>query len=128
MHQRAVLAGGGGTLTDTLHLVWAAITGVVFLLIVAFGAAALGKRFRIYSIATIVVVLACGAVTATYAAQIERDLPTPGVGVWERISIAGFMAWIAVLATALLRPPPHTDGLAWKTRDGDEHLRSQRLR
>jgi len=127
MHQRAVLAGGGGTLTDTLHLVWAAITGVVFLLIVAFGAAALGKRFRIYSIATIVVVLACGAVTATYAAQIERDLPTPGVGVWERISIAGFMAWIAVLATALLRAP-HTDGLAWKTRDGDQHLRSQRLR
>jgi hypothetical protein len=27
------------------------------------------------------------------------------VGVWERISIATFMAWIAVLATALLRAP-----------------------
>src|SRR6187455_3684620 len=27
MHQRAVLAAGGATLTDTLHLVWAAITG-----------------------------------------------------------------------------------------------------
>ena len=31
--------------------------------------------------------------------------PTPWVGVWERISIAAFMGWIAVLATALLRAP-----------------------
>jgi hypothetical protein len=105
MHQRAVLAAGGGTLTDTLHLVWAAITGVFFMLIVGFGAAALGKRFRVYSIVTMVIVLACGAVTGTYASQVQADLPTPGVGVWERISIATFMGWIAVLATALLRAP-----------------------
>jgi hypothetical protein len=105
MHQRAVLAAGGATLTDTLHLVWAAITGVFFLLIVGFGAAALGKRFRVYSIATMVIGLACGAVTGTYASQVQADLPTPWVGVWERISIATFMTWIAVLATALLRAP-----------------------
>jgi hypothetical protein len=105
MHQRAVLAAGGGTLTDTLHLVWAAITGVFFMLMVGFGAAALGKRFRAYSIVTAVIVLACGAVTGTYASQVQADLPTPWAGVWERISIATFMAWIAVLATALLRAP-----------------------
>ena len=103
MHQRAVLAAGGGTMTDTLHLVWAAITGFFFMLMVGFGAAALGKRFRVYSIATIVIVFACGAVTGTYASQVQADLPTPWVGVWERISIAAFMGWIAVLATALLR-------------------------
>ena len=105
MHQRAVLAAGGGTLTDTLHLVWATITGFFFLLIVGFGAAALGKRFRVYSIVTIVIVLVCGAWTGTYASRIQADLPTPWVGVWERISIATFMGWIAVLATALLRAP-----------------------
>ena len=105
MHQRAVLAAGGGTLTDTLHLWWAAITGVFFMFIVGFGAAALGKRFRNYSIATMVIVLACGAATGTYASRIQADLPTPWVGVWERISIAAFMGWIAVLATALLRAP-----------------------
>jgi hypothetical protein len=103
MHQRAVLAAGGGTLTDTLHLVWAAVTGLFFMLIVGFGAAALGKRFRLYSIVTIAIVLACGAVTGTYASDVQADLPTPWVGVWERISIATFMTWIAVLATALLR-------------------------
>jgi len=105
MPQRAVLAAGGGTLTDTLHLVWATITAFFFILMVGFGAAALGKRFRVYSIATIVIVLACGAVTGTYASQVQADLPTPWVGVWERISIAAFMGWIAVLATALLRVP-----------------------
>jgi uncharacterized protein DUF998 len=105
MHQRAVLAAGGGTLTDTLHLVWAAITGLCFMLMVGFGAAALGKRFRAYSIVTIVIVLACGAVTGTYASRVQADLPTPWVGVWERISIATFMGWIAVLATALWRAP-----------------------
>lgn len=114
MHQRAVLAAGGGTLTDTLHLVWAAVTGVFFMLIVGFGAAALGKRFRLYSIVTMAIVLACGAVTGTYAADVQADLPTPWVGVWERISIATFMAWIAVLAVALLRvsdrDDPHEGG------------------
>jgi hypothetical protein len=105
MHQRAVLAAGGGTLTDTLHLVWAAVTGIFFMLIVGCGAAALGKRFRLYSIATMVVVLACGAVTGTYASDVQANLPTPWVGVWERISIATFMAWIVVLAIALLRTP-----------------------
>jgi hypothetical membrane protein len=105
MHQRAVLAAGGGTLTDTLHLVWVAITGIFFVLIVGFGATALGKRFRVYSIATMVLVLACGAVTGTYASRVQANLPTPGVGVWERISIATFMAWIVVLATALWRAP-----------------------
>jgi len=101
MHQRAVLAAGGGTLTDTLHLAWSVVTGVFFMLIVGFGAAALGKRFRVYSIATMVIVLACGAVTGTYASRVQADLPTPWVGVWERISIATFMGWIAVLAIAL---------------------------
>jgi len=103
MHQRAVLAAGGGTLTDTLHLVWASITGILFMLIVGFGAAALGQRFRVYSIATMVIALVCGAVTGTYASDVQADLPTPWVGAWERISIAAFMAWIVVLAIALLR-------------------------
>ena len=105
LHQRAVLAAGGGTLTDTLHLAWAAVTGIFFMLIVGFGAAAFGTRFRLYSIATMVIGLACGAVTGTYASDVEADLPTPWVGVWERISIATFMAWIVVLAITLLRGP-----------------------
>jgi hypothetical protein len=108
MHQRAVLAAGGATLTDTLHLAWAIVTGVLFTSAIGFGAAALGKRFRVYSIATMAIVLACGAWTGTYASRIQANLPTPGVGAWERLSIAFVMLWVAVLATALLRGPNMT--------------------
>ena len=102
MHQRAVLAATNAT--DTLHLVWAMITG--FFSCSLWGLEpALGKRFRVYSIVTIVIGLACGAVTGTYAVTGSGQLPTPWVGVWERISIATFMGWIAVLATALARAP-----------------------
>ena len=103
MHQRAVLAAGGGTWTDTWHLVWAAATGLAFTLAMAFGAAASGRRFRAYSLTTLVVVLGCGAWTGTYASAVQADLPTPWLGVWERISIVAFMAWVAALAAARLR-------------------------
>src|SRR6185503_1852671 len=45
MHQREVLAAGGGTLTDTLHIVFTMVTGIIILLAMVFAAAALGKRF-----------------------------------------------------------------------------------
>src|SRR6266545_2147753 len=45
MHQRSVLAVGGKTLTDTLHLVWAMVSGLFFLSAIGFGAVAFGKRF-----------------------------------------------------------------------------------
>jgi Protein of unknown function (DUF998) len=103
MHHRAVLAAGGGTLTDTLHLVWAMVNGVLFLLAVGFGAAALEKRFRVYSIATLVILLASGAWSGTYASAVQANMPTPWAGVWERITSTTYMLWIAVLAIALLR-------------------------
>jgi uncharacterized protein DUF998 len=105
MHRRAVLAAGGGTLTDTLHIVWTIVTGLLFMAALGFGAAGFGRRFRLYSLATIVIVFACGAWTGTYAPAIQGNLPTPWVGVWERINTNAFMVWIAVLAAALLHVP-----------------------
>ena len=52
MHQREVLAAGGGTLSDTLHVVLGAVTVFLMFLAIGFGATAFGKRFRLYSIAT----------------------------------------------------------------------------
>ena len=37
MHQRAVLAAGGGTLTDTLHILWTIVTSLFFTWALAFG-------------------------------------------------------------------------------------------
>jgi hypothetical protein len=103
MHQRVVLAAGGATLTDTLHLVWSGVTVLGMLLFIGFGAAAFGKRFRLYSIGTILVLLVFGVLTSLYASRVGANLPTPWVGVWERINIFGYLLWIVVLAIILLR-------------------------
>jgi len=102
MHLREVLAAGGGTLTDTMHIVFAMVTVLLMVLAMGFGAAAFGKRFRRYSEATIVTLLVCGVLTSMDAPQLQANLPTPWMGVWERIDIAVFLAWVVVLA-ALLR-------------------------
>ena len=102
MHLREVLAAGGGTLTDTMHIVFAMVTVFLMLLAMGFGAAAFGKRFRLYSIATMVILFAFGALTGLDAPSIQANLPTPWVGVWERINIGVFLLWVVVLATMLL--------------------------
>ena len=108
MHQREVLAAGGGTLSDTLHIVLAFVTVPLFLLTMAFGAAALGRRFRLYSIATLVIALLSGTLTGLGAPGISANLPTPWIGLWERINIAAYLVWIVVLAIALLRMKDRT--------------------
>ncbi len=103
MHLREVLATGGSTLSDTMHIVFAMVTVLLMLLAVGFGAAAFGKRFRFYSIVTIMILLVFGALTVPEAAKIQANLPTPWVGVWERINIGVFLLWVVVLAMTLLR-------------------------
>jgi len=102
MHVR----GSVTTLTDTLHVVWAGIISLLILLSIGFGAGAFGRRFRIYSIATIAVLLVSGTLTSLYGPRIAANQPTPGVGIFERIDLAGYLVWTAVLAIALLRAKP----------------------
>jgi hypothetical protein len=97
------LRGQGFTLTDTMHIVFAMLTVVLMLLAIGFGAAAFGKHFRVYSIATMVLLLGFGVLTTLDAPRIAPDLPTPWVGLWERINIAVFLLWVVVLAVVLLR-------------------------
>lgn len=105
MHQREVLAAGGGTLTDVLHIVWTAAWGLLAMLAIGFGAAALGRRFRVYSIVSLVLLVGFGVLTSTEASGLQANLPTPWIGVWERINMAVYMLWVVVLAVALLRHP-----------------------
>jgi hypothetical protein len=103
MHQREVLAAGGGTSSDTLHVVLAGVTVFLMFLAIGFGATAFGKQFRLYSIVSIVVLLAFGGLTFLEAPRLQANLPTPWIGLWERINISVFLVWIVVLATMLLR-------------------------
>jgi len=103
MHLRETLAAGGGTLSDTIHLVLASVTVLLMLLAISFAATAFGTRFRVYSLATLAILAAFGALTFLDAPRIAANLPTPWIGVWERINIGVFLLWVVVLATTLLR-------------------------
>ena len=103
MHAREVLASGGGTVTDTMHLVLASVTVLLMLVAIVLAATAFGVRFRFYSIVSLVVLAACGVLTFADAPGIAANRPTPWIGVWERINIGVFLLWMAVLAIALLR-------------------------
>jgi hypothetical protein len=103
MHQREVLATGGGSFSDTWHLAMSAITVLLMFLSIGFGAAAFGKGFRVYSIATIAVFIVFGVLTFTEAPDVDKNLPTPFIGLWERINIAAFMIWLMVFSVILLQ-------------------------
>lgn len=103
MHLRETLAAGGSTISDTMHLALGAATEIIYLLALGFAAAALGRKFRIYSIVTFMLLFAFGVLTFRDAPGIGRNEPTPFVGLWERINIGLFLVWIVVLAIVLLR-------------------------
>lgn len=103
MHQRDVLAAGGGTLTDTFHIAFTFITVPLMLLVMGFSATSFGKTFRVYTIISLVMVIGFGVLTGLASPRMEADLPTPWMGVWERISIGAYMLWVVVLAIILLR-------------------------
>jgi hypothetical protein len=103
MHQRDVIAAGGGTLTDILHIVWASVTLLFMMLMMGFGAAGLDRKFRFYTIVTWIIFMVFGVLTWLESPGIEANLPTPWIGVWERINIGAFMFWVVVLAIVLLR-------------------------
>lgn len=97
--------GSEFALTDALHIAFTTATLLFMFLEIGLGAAALGKRFRLYSIATIVTFVVFGVVTWLDAPRVAANLPTPWIGVWERINIAVYLLWVMVLAVAILRAP-----------------------
>jgi hypothetical protein len=102
MHQREVLAAGGGTLSDTLHIVFTVVTVPLMMLAIGFGAGAFGKGFRYYSWITLAILLVAGVLTGLDGPKISKNLPTPWIGIWERINIGVYLLWIVVLAVKLL--------------------------
>lgn len=73
--------------------------------LIGFGATANGKWFRSYSYATILILIVMGVWAFLDVPRLEANLPTPWLGVRERINIYGYMLWLAVLAIVLWRAP-----------------------
>lgn len=91
-----------------MHVV---ITGVTMLLVVlamGFAAAAFGKVFRCYTVATVLSLVVFGALAGSQGTRIAANEPTPWLGVCERINIGGYPLWMAVLAVVLL-PSRHPE-------------------
>lgn len=97
------LRGSAPTATDAMHIVFAIVTLAFMLAAIGFGAAAFGRRFRLYSRATLAVFALFGVLTGLDGPRIAQNLPTPWIGVWERINIGAFLLWIVVLASVTLR-------------------------
>ena len=103
MHTREVLAAGGGTGTDKAHLTVLSATTAQIMGAMGFGAAAFGKRFRRFSVASLVTMLVAGGLTGRQGGDLGANKPTPWGGVYERTSIGVYLLWMAVLAAVLLR-------------------------
>lgn len=99
MHMRGTEFTG----TDGAHITLAFSAVALILGMIGSGAAALGRSFRIFSVITVVAMMTAGAVVSTQVNAIAAGLPTPWMGLVERVSVYGSMIWLAVFAIALLR-------------------------
>lgn len=96
--------GSGSLTTDAPHIILTGLIVLLLLLAIAFGALALGRTFRIYSIATFVTMIVSSFLTIPFAVRISAGESSPGVGIIERIDVYASMLWLAVLSVILLRP------------------------
>lgn len=99
------LRGGEATFSDAMHATLTGIGVLAMLVAIGFGAAALGRRFRFYSLGTFLVFLLMASLAFWDGGRMAQGLPTPWLGVWERITIFAYFVWTVVLAIVLWRAP-----------------------
>jgi len=97
------LRGAETTISDTMHIILTGVNVFFILLSVGFGATLHGKRFRLYSIGTILILILFGALAGLDGPRVAAQLPTPWLGIKERINIYGYLLWVLVLAIIHLR-------------------------
>ena len=97
------MRGAEVTPLGSLHPPMTAVMSLFVLLSIGFGAFLLGRRFRIYSFTTIVILIVFGALTSLQAPQLAAGLSTPWMGFTERINIYATMLWFSVSSIALLQ-------------------------
>ncbi len=94
--------GSTPSLTDAVHVALASVTFLLVVLQLAVGSRAAGASFRVYSIATLAVVVVLGALAASAVPGIAAGEPTPWLGVAERICVGAYLLWVGVLDFVLL--------------------------
>ena len=105
-------SGASMNFNGTMHIVLTGATVLFIVMAMAFGSRVAGRQFYLYSIATIAVTLLSGVIAGFYGGRLTANLPTPFMGVAERISIFSYLAWVAAFAIVLLQqaaPQRHVD-------------------
>lgn len=97
------LRGTEQGLVGAMHIIEGMAAMVMIFTAMGIAATVFGARFRLYTIATIVLALGFGAWTGLDGPLIEQGLATPWIGVKERIFWYGYQSWFIVLALTLLR-------------------------
>jgi hypothetical protein len=103
MTSREEMVEGTTAANDVGHLVLGAVAVLFILAQIGFSAAALGKRFRLFSLVMAATVLVFGGLAAVLSSDIATGDPTPWMGIVERISYGSWLLWMAALALLLLR-------------------------
>jgi hypothetical protein len=89
---------------NTIHtIIWGVLTPLLMLAGIGASAAAFGRTFRLYTILTLVALVAFSVLTGVQAAQANAGEPARWFGVTERALIGVWLQWVVVLAIALLR-------------------------
>jgi hypothetical membrane protein len=87
----------------TMHMVATLLLILLMFLFIGSAAAGSGRAFRLYSVLTVAVILAGAILSGMQIPRIEAHLPTPGLGLFERLNIYSMLLWVAVFAVSLLR-------------------------
>ncbi len=87
----------------TMHMAVTFLLILLMFLFIGFAAAGSGKAFRLYSVLTVAVILAGAILSGLQIPRIEAHLPTPGLGVFERLNIYSMLLWVALFAVMVLR-------------------------
>ena len=98
-----------GEASLTAHIVLVAVGISTWLGSMGFGAAAFGRRFRIYSLVSLATVVTFNALALAYAPEVAAGQPTPWIGLYERLAFSTYFVWQSVLAVVLWRRPAVKD-------------------
>lgn len=98
MSSRGMEAG----FNDTMHIILSAVFSVLVIAAMAVSAVAYRGWFRLYALATIVVVVGFG-MAASFAIQGIEQNDTAWAGGFERINAYAYFAWLIVLAVTVMR-------------------------
>jgi hypothetical membrane protein len=87
---------------DTMHIATSAVFGLLMVAMMVLSAVAYRGWFRLYSLATMVVVIGFGMASSFAIRGIEQN-DTPWAGGFERINAYAYFAWLVILAVMAIR-------------------------